>query len=152
MEVMMSDKFSSNKKNYLNVRISELKKQQLKELAQERNESLTSVVESAIDMYLTKDIKTESLVFASLENLRRKIDYIDKKLEVFFNFYYFSLTTIIAGLPDLKSLDPNEANAISKNAITRRDAMFEGFKKQMLSNPSAFERLLSDYIEQVNEV
>lgn len=139
------------KNTYLNIRINDKRKQQIQKLSNERGENVTSIIESAIDMYLTKDVNTESLVFASLENLRRKIDYVDKKLETFFNFYYFSLTTIIAGLPDLKEIDPSKASAISKSALIRRDALFEGFKKQMLTNPSAFERLLSDYIEQINE-
>ena len=40
---------------------------------------------------------------------------------------------------------------MSKNALLRRDAMFDGFKKQRMKQASAFERLLTDYIEQVNE-
>lgn len=140
------------KEKRIQARFDDIKYEKIKELANERGESLSSIIESAIDLYLTKDVNTESLVFASLENIRRKIDYVDKKLELFFNFYHFSLTTLISGLPDLKNYDKQEANAITKASLLRRDAMVEGFKKQMVGNPSAFERLLTDYIEQTNEV
>lgn len=142
---------NETKKEYLNVRIDGEKKTKLQEIAQSKNESLSSVIESALDMYLTKDIATENLLFASLENVRRKLEYVDKKLEVFFDFYYFSLASILAGLPDLKTLDEKQAATISKNALIRRDAMFDAFKKQRVKSASAFERLLADYIEQVNE-
>lgn len=152
MQMQMQMQKERTKKNKrITIRIDSNKHRQIEEFAAYRNETLSSIVETAIDLYLTKDIKTESLVFASLENLRRKLDYVDKRLEILFNFYHFSLTTIIAGLPDLKNFEISEANAISKNALARRDAMFEGFKKQISSNPSAFERLLTDYVEQVNE-
>lgn len=135
----------------LNMRLDSVKYKHITELANENKRTLSAVVESAIDMYLTKDINTESLIFASLENIRRDIGFVDKKIETFFNFFHFALATILVGVPDLKNLDDKEANAISKNALARRDAMIEGFKKQLASNPSMFERLLADYIEQENE-
>lgn len=142
----------NEKKEYrLSVRIDKNKQIKLQDIAQSKNESLSSVIETALDMYLTKDIAMENLLFASFEKVRRNLDYVDKKVEVFFDFYYFSLATILAGLPDLKNLDEKEASAVTKNALLRRDAMFDGFKKQRLKSASAFERLLTDYIEQTNE-
>jgi hypothetical protein len=140
-----------SKKEFLNIRIDRNKKIKLQDIAESKKESLSSVIESALDMYLTKDIAMENLMYAGLEKVRRNIDYVDKKLEVFFDFYYFSLASILAGLPDLKNLDEKEAGVVSKNALLRRDAMFDGFKKQRMKQASAFERLLTDYIEQVNE-
>jgi hypothetical protein len=140
-----------SKKEFLNIRIDRNKKIKLQDIAESKQESLSSVIESALDMYLTKDIAMENLMYAGLEKVRRNIDYVDKKLEVFFDFYYFSLASILAGLPDLKNLDEKEAGVVSKNALLRRDAMFDGFKKQRMKQASAFERLLTDYIEQVNE-
>ena len=140
-----------SKKEFLNIRIDRNKKIKLQDIAESKKESLSSVIESALDMYLTKDIAMEKLMYAGLEKVRRNIDYVDKKLEVFFDFYYFSLASILAGLPDLKNLDEKEAGVVSKNALLRRDAMFDGFKKQRMKQASAFERLLTDYIEQVNE-
>lgn len=140
-----------SKKEFLNIRIDRNKKIKLQDIAESKQELLSSVIESALDMYLTKDIAMENLMYAGLEKVRRNIDYVDKKLEVFFDFYYFSLASILAGLPDLKNLDEKEAGVVSKNALLRRDAMFDGFKKQRMKQASAFERLLTDYIEQVNE-
>ena len=140
-----------SKKEFLNIRIDRNKKIKLQDIAESKRESLSSVIESALDMYLTKDIAMENLMYAGLEKVRRNIDYVDKKLEVFFDFYYFSLASILEGVPDLTNLDEKEAGVVSKNALLRRDAMFDGFKKQRMKQASAFERLLTDYIEQVNE-
>ena len=122
----------------------------LEEALKSGNKTKSEVINDALLLYLTQGINDKELVYASLNDSKRRIGYLDKKIEVFFNYFHFALATILAGIPDVSIHSKEEQSVITKNAVRRRNAMFEAYKKNMKDSPSFLQMLLSDFIEQEN--
>ena len=122
----------------------------LEEALKAENKTKSEVINDALFLYLTQGINDKELVYASLNDSKRRIGYLDKKIEVFFNYFHFALATILAGIPDVSIHSKEEQAVITKNAVRRRNAMFETYKKNMKKSPSLLQMLLSDFIEQEN--
>ena len=122
----------------------------LEEALKAENKTKSEVINDALFLYLTQGINDKELVYASLNDSKRRIGYLDKKIEVFFNYFHFALATILAGIPDVSIHSKEEQAVITKNAVRRRNTMFETYKKNMKESPSFLQMLLSDFIEQEN--
>ncbi|MGI5066897.1 hypothetical protein [Treponema putidum] len=124
----------------------------LKESSLVERKTKSDIIRDALTLYLTQGINDKELVYASLNDSKRRIGYIDKKIEAFFNYFHFALTTIFAGIPDISIHSKEEQEVITKNALRRRNAMFEAYKKNMKDTPSFLQMVLSDFIEHENTI
>lgn len=124
----------------------------LQDVEKKERRTKSDIIREALSLYFTKDIGDKELLYSALNNSKRLIEYVDKKLEVFFNLWFFSLTSIFASIPDISSYPKEEQVGITKNAIKRKNAMFNAFKKTIKEQPSLFEALLTDFIEHENKV
>ena len=122
----------------------------LEETLKSENKTKSEIINDALFLYLTQGINDKELVYASLNDSKRRIGYLDKKIEAFFNYFHFALVSIFAGIPDISIHSKEEQAVITKNAVRRRNAMFEAYKKNMKDTPSFLQMLLSDFIEQEN--
>lgn len=122
----------------------------LKDSSVVERKTKSDIIRDALTLYLTQGINDKELVYASLNDSKRRIGYLDKKIEAFFNYFHFALVSIFAGIPDISIHSKEEQAVITKNAVRRRNAMFEAYKKNMKDTPSFLQMLLSDFIEQEN--
>lgn len=122
----------------------------LKEASMIDRKTKSDIIRDALTLYLTQGINDKELIYASLNDSKRRIGYVDKKIEALFNYFHFALTTIFAGIPDISIHSKEEQAVITKNALRRRNAMFEAYKKTMKDSPSFLQMILSDLIEQEN--
>ena len=145
-----SKQYDGIKSVKVSFRTSEELNSLLEEALKSENKTKSEVINDALFLYLTQGINDKELVYASLNDSKRRIGYLDKKIEVFFNYFHFALATILAGIPDVSIHSKEEQSVITKNAVRRRNAMFEAYKKNMKDTPSFLQMLLSDFIEQEN--
>ena len=145
-----SKQYDGIKSVKVSFRTSEELNSLLEEALKAENKTKSEVINDALFLYLTQGINDKELVYASLNDSKRRIGYLDKKIEVFFNYFHFALATILAGIPDVSIHSKEEQSVITKNAVRRRNAMFEAYKKNMKDTPSFLQMLLSDFIEQEN--
>ncbi len=145
-----SKQYDGIKSVKVSFRTSEELNSLLEEALKAENKTKSEVINDALFLYLTQGINDKELVYASLNDSKRRIGYLDKKIEVFFNYFHFALATILAGIPDVSIHSKEEQTVITKNAVRRRNTMFEAYKKNMKDTPSFLQMLLSDFIEQEN--
>lgn len=141
--------FNGNKKTICFAAEKELDKL-LEKTAQAEKRSKSEVIREALQMYVSRTVSDKELIYSSINNLKRSLEYTDKKLEVFFNLWFFSLTSTFASMPVISDKSKEEQLMIMKKANKRKTAMFESFKKNMKKSPSIFEAMLADFIEHEN--
>lgn len=142
-----SKNFSTEVKMPLTVLLAKETDDLLKEAAKSKRWTKSEIVREALSLYFSKGVNDKDLIYAAINDGKRKIEYIDKKIESFFNLWFFSLTTIFSALPDISSKSEAEQNLITKTAIKRKNAMFTAFKKTIKEQPSLFQSLFADYVE-----
>ncbi len=123
----------------------------IEEIALQERRKVSEIMREAVKIYLTNSITDKELLYSSLNDLKRRVEYLDKKLEIFFNFWFFSLTTTFAGLPDISNYSEVERKAITEKAKKRKNNMLDSFKRGIEEQASLFQMLLADFIEFTNE-
>ncbi len=146
-----SDIYNKNKLKKINIRLEENNLELLKEIAKQERRSLSAITREAIQIYLSNSITDKDLIYAALNDSKRKIEFMDKKLEIYFSFWHYALASIFAGLPDLSNYSEQERKAITKKARKRVNNLTTAFEQSIQEQPSLFQTLLADFIEQGNE-
>lgn len=141
--------FSGNKKVISFASEKEMNKL-LEKMAQAEKRTKSEIIREALNMYVSRNVNDKELIYSSINNLKRSLEYTDKKLELFFNLWFFSLTSTFASMPAISDKSKEEQLMIMKKANKRKTAMFESFKNNMKKSPSIFEAMLADFIEHEN--
>jgi hypothetical protein len=121
-------------------------KEQLVLKAKEEGVSISELAVKALTMYLTKDIMDESLVLASLSDNKRKIDYVDKKLELLAKLHYSWYQWFFLYSPELP--DNEKERKLKMASGNKRTVSFiKNFRANLKHMPSFLESLLGDIKE-----
>lgn len=134
---------------HLTVRVPEDLKNLIDTRALQDYKENSELIREALNFYLRKDITRESIIQATLQDLRSQIAMLDKKIEVMNRLFVFWLPYFFATSPELPSGE--EGTYLIKKANKRAEVMISGFKKDLQKDPIFFETLLADFFEMKEE-
>lgn len=128
-------------------RINHHIKSLINQRSKEEGISENAIVTKAITLYLTKDTMDESLLIAKLTDITRKIDYLQKRIEVQekLNLEWYQYFFLFS--PELPK-DPEELKVLTKKANNNVQMFLTNFRNHIKKIKPLIESLFGDMLEE----
>lgn len=133
------------------IRLKNATWKQVEELAEEKNISMTKVIEEAVQHLYSEDIIDENIILGRISVMQKKLQYMENKNETFYKLMSFFVEMIFCRLPEL----PKEPNAkkvlFEKNANLMSQLIISFRKKQQQDDIGFMQSVYGDSQETLEE-
>jgi uncharacterized protein (DUF1778 family) len=140
-------KESREKKARKTFRVSPAANKLLCRRARDEQSTEAEIMVKALTLYLTKDVMDESLLIAKMNELDRKLQFLDKKIELGQKYFLEYLRYFFLNFTDPPK-DKDERAVFIKDGMRRFNTMLKKFKLNLTKTPAFLETILGDMLEE----